>query len=451
MNKLFQRLKSRKNDIKVVIIGLGAMGKGLYYQCTITPGVKCIAVADLDVNKCIDAAQLFNDSYKVVSNEPDLYDAVNHNRVALCDDGMLLSKCIQADIVIEASNAIGEGAKFVISALENKKHVVLMNAEIDLLYGVYFMQVARENNVICTSIDGDQYGVIKRVIDDFELWGFEPVMAGNIKGYLDRYANPTGIMAEADKRNLDYRMCTSYTDGTKLCIEMSIIANAFGMKTLATGMKGPRANHVSEVFSLFDFEKIWQEDKTPFVDYILGSEPGGGVFAVGYSDHPYQRSMMEYYKMGKGPFYLFYRPYHLCHVEAIQSTVAPFLDNEALLQPQLGFQTNVFTYAKKDLKQGEELDGLGGYTCYGLIENCTETNEKNSLPVLLADEVKLKRDIEKDKEITFDDIEYDPNSYAFDLYFKALKVSDYIKKNNTRKEQKFSFPRIPALGLKFWK
>lgn len=451
MNKFLQRLKSRKNDIKVAIIGLGAMGKGLYYQCTITPGVKCIAASDLDVNKCIQAAKLFNDPYKVVRNHNELSDAANHNRIAVCDDGMLLSRCEEADVVIEASNAIGEGAKFVISALEHKKHVVLMNAEIDLLYGVYFMQVAKENNVICTSIDGDQYGVIKRLIDDFELWGFQPVMAGNIKGFLDRYANPTGIIPEADKRNLDYRMCTSYTDGTKLCIEMAIIANSFGMRTLQTGMIGPPAKHVTEVFSLFDLEKIWQEDDTPFVDYILGAEPGGGVFAVGYSDNPYQKKMMEYYKMGDGPFYLFYRPYHLCHVEALRSSIAPFLDNEALLQPHMGFQTNVFTFAKKDLKAGEELDGLGGYTCYGQIENCDGTNEKTALPILLADEVKLKRDIQKDEEITLDDIIYDPDAYAFDLYFKTVKVSDYVKKNNLRAAQKFSFPKLPNLELKFWK
>lgn len=433
MNNFYHRLKSRKEDIKVAIIGLGAMGKGLYYQCTITPGVKCIGVADLDIQKCIEAAYMVGDSHKVVSTANQVNDVIRNNDVALCTDGNLLATCEEADIVIEASNAIGEGAKFVISALEHKKHVVLMNAEIDLLYGAYFMQVAKENGVLCTSIDGDQYGVIKRVIDDFQLWGFQPVMAGNIKGYLDRYANPTQIIHEADKRNLDYRMCTSYTDGTKLCIEMAIIANAFGMRTLTPGMIGPKAKNVTEVFDLFDFEKIWKEDQTPFVDYILGSEPGGGVFAVGYSDHPYQRDMMNYYKMGDGPFYLFYRPYHLCHVEAMESTVAPFLDNDVLLQPELGFQTNVFTYAKKDLKKGEELDGLGGYTCYGLIENSQDETSHNELPLLLADGVAVLRDIKKDEKISLEDIAYDPKSYAFDLYLKTLKVSDYIKERSRKK------------------
>jgi predicted homoserine dehydrogenase-like protein len=435
MKSLLERLKSRKQPINVVIIGLGAMGKGLYYQCKITPGVKCIAIADLNMAKCMDAVEMTGDPYKIVNNESEMQEAVHHHYVAVCDDGDLLTKCEQADVVIEASSAIGAGARFVITALKNKKHVVLMNAEIDLLYGAYFMQVAEENGVICTSVDGDQYGVLKRLIDDFQLWGFEPVMAGNIKGFLDRYANPTKIIHEADKRRLDYKMCTSYTDGSKLNIEMAIIANAFGMKTPVPGMLGPKAKNVTEVFDLYDFEKLW-ENKVPVVDYILGAEPGGGVFAVGYHDHPYQRSMMEYYKMGKGPFYLFYRPYHLCHVEAMASIVEPFLDRKPLLQPKCGFETDVFTYAKKDLKKGDILDGLGGYTCYGLIENCDGQRDKNRLPILLAENVKLKRDIRKDETINFEDIEYDAGDYGFKIADLAINASDKLKlrsNKNTRK------------------
>jgi predicted homoserine dehydrogenase-like protein len=212
---------------------------------------------------------------------------------------------------------------------------------------------------------------------------------------------------------------------------MAIIANAFGMKTPTPGMFGPRVDNVTEIFEHYDFEKLWA-DKVPFVDYILGSEPGGGVFAVGYHDHPYQRSMMEYYKMGKGPFYLFYRPYHLCHVEAMASIVEPFLDRKPLLQPRHGFVTDVYTYAKIDLKQGDILDGLGGYTCYGLIENCDGPGNKNRLPILLADNVKLKRDIKKDETINFNDIEFDGDDYSFKVAAMSLKVSDKLKLRSNR-------------------
>ena len=132
MNTLLQKLSNRPKPINVVIIGLGAMGKGLFYQCTITPGVRCLAVADLNINKCMDAANMLNQKHTVVNNDGQLADAINNGSVGLTENGMLLAACEQADVVIEASNAIADGAKFVLTALRNRKHVVLMNAEIDL-------------------------------------------------------------------------------------------------------------------------------------------------------------------------------------------------------------------------------------------------------------------------------------------------------------------------------
>ena len=422
MNTLLDKLKSLETDINVSIIGAGAMGKGLIYQCHITPGVRPVAIADLKIEKCIETAEMIGVKYKIVKTLDALHDAIDSGVLAVTDNGNLLAENEKHDVLVESSNAIQAGAKFVLTALERRKHVVLMNAEIDLVYGPYFMEVAAANGVTCSSIDGDQYGVMKRVIDDFELWGFKLVMAGNIKGFLDRYSNPVKIIPEADKRNLDYKMCTSYTDGTKMNIEQAIIANAFGMKTKVTGMYGPQAKHVDEVQSLFDFEKLWDHE-TPFVDYILGANPGGGIFCVGYSNHPYQKDMMSYYKMGNGPFYTFYRPYHLCHVEAIASIVEPVLYNKVLLQPTKGFQTDVFTYAKKDLKAGETLDGLGGHTCYGLIENTDPVNSARRLPILLAEDVKLKRDVSKDEKIDFSDIVYNADDFQFETYENALLAS----------------------------
>jgi predicted homoserine dehydrogenase-like protein len=192
-------------------------------------------------------------------------------------------------------------------------------------------------------------------------------MAGNIKGFLDRYANPSTIIPEADKRNLDYKMCTAYTDGTKLNIEMALIANACNLQTTVPGMHGHNAKHVHEALHLFDFTS-----KKPFVDYVLGADPGGGVFVIGLCDNPYQRGMLSYYKMGEGPYYIFYRTYHLCHIEAITSIVKAITEYQPLMQPDFGFQTNVYAYAKRDLLKGEQLDGIGGHCCYGLIENCTD-------------------------------------------------------------------------------
>jgi predicted homoserine dehydrogenase-like protein len=348
---------------------MGAMGKGLLHQCRITPGFDCVAVADINLEKAIKCARAIEVPYCVTKTAGQVHDAVCQGKLAVCEDGALVATCSDIAVLVESSSAIADAGLYSVAALETNKHLVMMNAEADLIFGPYLMQLAHDRSLVYTSCDGDQHSVIKRMIDELRLWGFDLVMAGNIKGFLDRYSNPTKIIPEAEARNLDYRMATAYTDGTKLCIEMALLANALGLRTCVPGMNGPPANDVRDVFRLFDFASLWA-DQQPCVDYILGASPGGGVFAIGHCDHPYQRDMLAYYLMGPGPFYLLYRPYHLCHVEAMRGIAEAVFDRHSLLEPLCGFRTNVFAYAKRQLHAGEIMDGIGGYTCYGLIENC---------------------------------------------------------------------------------
>ncbi|MBN1547650.1 MAG: hypothetical protein JW902_13445 [Syntrophaceae bacterium] len=421
--------KEKAALVKVGIIGVGSMGKGLFYQTHITPGIECVALCDKDIKRCISLMNWLNLPYKVVENREALNRAINQGIIAVCDDGRLISETQGIDAIIEASNSIAQAAECSMTALGHRKHVILMNSEIDLIYGPLLSSIAAENGVVCTSCDGDQYGVMKHLIDDIVRWGFELVMVGNIKGFLDRYSNPTKIIPEADKRNLDYYMCTSYTDGTKLNIEMAIIANAYGLKTMVPGMYGPPMDHVDNAIKSYDFNTIWG-DHTPFVDYILGAEPGGGVFAVGHCGNPYQQSMLSYYKMGNGPFYLFYRPYHLCHIEAMDTVFNAVLHNESLLNPLYGFQTNVYAYAKKNLYAGESLDGIGGYTCYGMIENCAGNESCTGIPICLAENLVLKRAVKKDERIGLKDVVLDGKRTDWQLYEKAETLSKNIIAQN---------------------
>jgi predicted homoserine dehydrogenase-like protein len=275
----------------------------------------------------------------------------------------------------------------------------MMNSEADLAFGPYLMGLAEKNQLIYTSCDGDQHGVLARLIDEITLWGFDLIVAGNIKGFLDPSANPTTIIPEADQRNLDYKMATAYTDGTKLAIEMALLANGYNLRTSHFGMKGPKAKHVQEALHLFDLDQIWKSQQ-PVVDYLLGAEPGGGVFVIGRSDNAYQQAMMRYYKMGNGPYYLFYRPYHLCHIESMKCIFEAVRDRRPLLSPKFGECTNVYTVAKRDLKQGEILDGIGGYCSYGVLGN----KEEALLPIWLSEGLQLKRDIAVGEKIYREDI-----------------------------------------------
>ncbi len=410
--------------IQVGLIGMGSMGRGLLHQCRTTPGFRCVAVADLTVEKAAACAESMGMPWRLVRDAADMQDAIGKQQLAVCCDGMLVAGSSDVQVLIESSSAIADAGRFCLEALATGKSLVMMNAEADLIFGPHLMRLAHSRGLVYTSCDGDQHGVIKHLVDDLGQWGFQLVMAGNIKGFLDRYSNPTKIVPEADKRRLDYKMATAYTDGTKLSIEMALVANALGLRTPAPGMSGPRACSVNDVFKLFDFCSIW-EGRQPCVDYIVGAEPGGGVYAIGYCEDAYQQQMLAYYKMGPGPFYLFYRPYHLCHIEALECVADAVLDGRSLLEPAYGFRTNVYAYAKRDLREGEMLDGIGGYACYGLIENCGPKGHPG-LPICLADDLPLRRDIRKDQPILLADVEVPSDRIDFELYHRARADSAHL-------------------------
>lgn len=421
MTTLKSRLQSLEKPINVAIIGIGSIGKGLVYQVHATPGMQPVAIADLNIRKAIDCVEWLGLAYQVVDSLPALNRAVEQGKVAVTDNGELIVSSDQVNVLIESSNAVFQGAIHALTAISHHQHVVMMNFEAEMMYGPVLYKAAAKEGVVYTCADGDQPTVIKRMIDDIQLWGLDIVMAGNIKNYLDRYTDPVKIAPEADKRTLDHKMCSSYTDGTKLCVEMAVLANAINGKTAVPGMFGHRMSHVNEIFEYIDFDRVW-DGEHPLVDYVLGSEPKGGVFVVAHTADKFQQYTFNWFPpdVGPGPYYIFSRPYHLGHIEAMPCIAEAFLDGNARLQPAWGMRTNVHTYAKRDLKVGDVLDGMGGFNTYGLIENVEDTRRSPGLPILLNDGLKLKRDLPKDARIALEDVEYDVNDKAFRLYLEAL-------------------------------
>lgn len=427
MPDLLSRLAVLPRKIRVGVIGIGNIGRGIVYQVDATPGMECIAIADIRPERAAAWAARLGRDFQVVDTRAEVLDAVNRGVLAVCADGLLIAGCEEIDVLVDASSSISGGAQFALAAIAANKHVVMMNSEADLIFGPYLLQQAQAAGVVYTSADGDQHTVLKRLMNDTELWGFKTVMAGNMKGFLDRYSDPTKIIPEAAKRFMDPRMCASFTDGTKLGIEMALTANAIGGKVITPGMVGPRVKDVYTVFEHVDFESVWDTD-TPLVDYVLGAQPSGGVFVVGFNDHPHQVETLSWYPchLGPGPFYVFHRPYHLGHIESVSCIAEAYLDGWAVLQPTHGFSTNVYAYAKKDLRPGEEMDGIGGYAAYGLIENCSENQLRPGLPICLANHVVVTRDIRRDDKIYWDDVTIPPDGPAFKYFELAQKASDAV-------------------------
>jgi predicted homoserine dehydrogenase-like protein len=382
-------LERAGSPVRVAVMGAGgSMGQALALQLGMTPGLRMVAAIDIDIPRAERAAELHGSNTIVVNDPAPLLDAGRDS----------------VDVLIEASSSVAAAARAVESALTEGIDVVLMNGEVDCLLGPLFHAVARESGAVVTSDAGDQHGVLMRMIDEARLWGFEIVMAGNIKGFLDRGATSRSIAAEARKRRLNPVMCVAYTDGTKLNVEMALVANATGLVPARRGMLGPEAVHVREVFEKFDLESL----RAPgVVDYVLGAEPGGGVFVVGYSDVPLQRDYLSYYKMGDGPFYLLYRPYHLCHLETPTAVASVALNRRPLFAPLDRVVADVVAVAKTDLPRGAELRrGIGSDEVYGEIEARPGTG---GLPIALLDSeagaAVTTRDLAKGEPLSWSDVE----------------------------------------------
>ncbi|MHC5210649.1 MAG: homoserine dehydrogenase [Planctomycetota bacterium] len=421
MHPLKDRLEARETPIKASVIGIGSIGKGLAFQLHKTPGFQLVALADIVLDRAKACADWLSMPYAICRTPEEVEAATSTGKLAVCRDALVLASARGEDVLIEASNAVHPGARHALAALDAGKHVVMMNFEAELMYGPYLLQQARSRGLVYTCSDGDQPTVIKRLVDDVSFWGFDLVMLGNIKGYHDLYTDPTKIAPEADKRNLDHKMCSSYTDGSKLGVEMASLANALGGRVHRPGMLGPRMSSIHDVFEHIDFASIWNVGDPPIVDYVVGAKPTGGVFVIGHTADPFQQFTLSWFPpdMGPGPFYLFYRPYHLGHIEALNCVAEAVLDNSSRLAPDAGMRTNVFCYAKKDLQAGDTLDGMGGYATYGLIENLGDAGLPPGVPQLICDGVRLKRPVAKDGRIALVDCEFDMASPEYVLYQQA--------------------------------
>jgi len=402
-----ERRQQEDNPIRVGLIGAGYMGRGITLQInSAIPGMEVVAIYNRTISEAERAyRQVDIDTFKRVETVSQLEEAIARRQYAVTDDAMLLCQAEGIDAVIEATGEIEFGAQVTLKAIENGKHVILMNAELDATVGPLLKVYADRAGVVLTNADGDQPGVVMNLFRFVKTIGYNPVLAGNIKGLQDPYRTPETQKAFAEKHHQKPRMVTSFADGTKISMEMAVVANATGFKTGQRGMYGPRCSHVTEALNLFPLDQLLNGG---LVDYVLGAEPGPGVFVLGYNDHPVKQQYAQYFKMGEGPLYVFYVPYHLPHLEAPLTVARAVLFSDAAVAPLGGPVCDVITLAKRDLKAGEVLDGIGGFTCYGTLENSEVCNTQNLLPMGLAEGGRLKRDIARDQAITYADVELPP-------------------------------------------
>jgi predicted homoserine dehydrogenase-like protein len=201
-------------------------------------------------------------------------------------------------------------------------------------------------------------------------------------------------------------MVTSFADGTKISFENAIVANGTGMRVARRGMHGPTVpagTPIQDVGKLYPLRDLLEGPG--IVDYVVGAMPGPGVYVLGTHDHPQQRHYLHLYKLGEGPLYCFYTPYHLCHFEVPNTVARAVLFHDATLTPIDAPRVEVLATAKRDLQLGETLDGLGGFATYGLAENAPLARSEHLLPIGLAEGCRMRRPLAQDAVLHFDDVE----------------------------------------------
>jgi predicted homoserine dehydrogenase-like protein len=399
-----EKRESEGNPIRVGLVGAGYMGRGIALQF-LTPiaGMRLVAIANRSVSEAERAyRQAGAGSVQRVASAAKLETAIFNRQFAVTDDPGVLCEAAGIDVIIEATGEIEFGAKVVVDAIQNGKHVVLLNAELDATIGPILKVRADRAGVVITNTDGDEPGVAMNLYRFVKTSGFKPLLAGNLKGMIDCRRTPETQRAFAEKYKQKPAMITSFADGTKLSMETTVLANATGFKAGKRGMYGHACAHVKDVAKCFPLERFKDGG---LVDYVLGAEPHTGAFVVGYTDHPIKQQYLDYFKMGEGPLYVFYTPYHLPHVQIATSAARAVLFQDATVAPLGKPMCDVLSVAKRDLQKGEVLDGIGGFTCYGMIENSEVCRGEHLLPMGLSDGCRLKQDVRQDQAIAYSDVE----------------------------------------------
>lgn len=422
-----QKLKELKTPVSIILVGLGFIGLGFLLRIMKTQNLHIPIIITRDIKR---SSKILNKHgiNTFISKDPlEIQLGAKNNQVCLWDDYNII-KSLDYKIVVEMTGSVSYGAEVALAAFDSNKHLATMNVELQSTIGSYLKKYADDRGLLITDMEGDQPGNLSTFQKYVKFLGFKPIMAGNIKGFLNRYATPDTIEFEAAKRGLSLKQATSFTDGTKIALEMSLVSNYFNLELLITGMHGYHIDQFSDIEKIFDWSSVPAKG---CVDYITSKELPPGIFLVCEHKDIEQAKYLNYLKLGFGPRYLLYQPYHLCHLEAVLTvTKLALFETETINNSRLP-SNQVNAYAKSDLKTGEILDGIGGRTCYGLISKYSDININGPVPIGLTSGARIIKPIKKDSLITMDKIKIIENE-ASRLWYKQ----NYYIKNNSYKKQR---------------
>lgn len=404
VDQYLQKRQQEGRPIRVGLWGAGEMAKGMVNQIMrYTPGMEVAVIANRTLHKALEAYEYTGTEARICNDLAALQQSISDGGFAVTEHAELLCEVDGLDLLVECTGTIHYSANLIFKAIQHKKHVLMFNPEVDALIGPILKQYADQAGVMLSGADGDQPGVIMNLYRFVKSLGLTPLICGNIKGLQDFYRTPETQASFAARWNLTPEMVTQFADGTKISIEQACVANATGMGVAKRGMIGLNyQGHIDDMTTMYDVEEL--KRLGGIVDYVVGPKPGPGVFVFATTDDPKTKHYLNYGKLGEGPLYSFYTPYHLIYFEIPMSIARMVLFNDIIMAPIAGPVVEVVTFAKRPLQAGQKLDGLGGFDTYGQCENASVCREQNLLPVGLAEGCVVKHDLPRDHVLTFDDV-----------------------------------------------
>ncbi len=409
-------LKNREaqgRPIRVAMMGAGFMGQGLTNQIVNSfPGMRMVAVQNRHPEKAFHVYRYSGaDGIVEATTQSQLEHAIRAGKPVVTADAFLLARSEQVDVLVDVTGSVEFGAQVVMEAFRHGKDVVLVNAELDATIGPILQVYARKSGVIMSACEGDEPGVQLNLYRWVKGLGLTPRVLGNVKGLQDPYRNPTTQKGFAERWGQNPTLVTSFADGSKISFEQTIVANATGFRVRSRGMSRGLEYHddVMKIGSLYNIDELRQLGG--IVDYVVGT-PMTKVYCLAEHADDKQRHYLNLYKMGEGPLYVFFSPYHLVHFETPNAIARVALFRDSVAPALAGPVVEVCAVAKRDLAPGEVLDDYGMYMTYGEAVNAEEMCEKRYLPEGLVEGCTLKTAVKKDAPLTYDDVLLPPGRLA---------------------------------------
>jgi predicted homoserine dehydrogenase-like protein len=399
--------------IRVAMIGAGFMGQALANQIVNNvPGMRLVAVQNRHIERAFHAYRYSNcEEITEAATQLKVEDAIAQKNPVVTENPLLLARSGQIDVLVDVTGSVEFGANVVLEALKNGKDVILMNAELDATIGPILQVYAKKYGVMLSACEGDEPGVQMNLYRWVKGMGLIPRVLGNVKGLQDPYRNPTTQKGFAERWGQNPSMVTSFADGSKISFEQALVGNATSFVVKSRGMSRglEYKDEIMKIGQLYNIEEL--RELGGIVDYVVGT-PMTKVFCLAEHPDPKQQKYLSLYKMGEGPLYPFFSPYHLVHFETPNAIARVVLFRDSVVRPMGGPVVEVCAVAKRDLRYGEILDDYGMYMTYGEAVNADEMSQHRYLPEGLVQGCKLKRDITKDEVITYNDVMLPPNRIA---------------------------------------